>query len=233
MPVRDIEVALLQVRTLTLGKKDFALLVFDLDGVLVSTTRCHESAYRALWRHIGITGPEYAAIAGRTTSDVIREVTGALDPSERQVDAWIRFKQSRARDLNLSMAKCFPDTMRTLRSLSDRGISLALGTSASTESMQLILDRFALRPYFSSIVNAKGDIRGKPHPDVYSKIGVDLRIPPDSTLIIEDSASGLQAAMAAHAYAISVRTGLSLSNDRFLGAFDDLGVLCVSRPKLS
>ena len=92
------------MRELTSSSR-FDLVVFDLDGVLVDTSPCHRAAFEALWREIGITGPPYESLAGRTTLQAVRDCTRALAPTEGQFREWVLFKQERAR-VEIGRASC-------------------------------------------------------------------------------------------------------------------------------
>ena len=48
-------------------------VVFDLDGVLIDSSRQHAQAYSELWAFIGIDGPDYFDIAGQKTLSVVEK----------------------------------------------------------------------------------------------------------------------------------------------------------------
>ncbi len=211
--------------TLSLAGRPIQLLIFDMDGVLVSTSECHANAYAELWQALGIQGPEYTLIAGRRTVEVIREVTSGLQPLPVQINQWTATKQQRARELIAATELCYADTSPCLRAFSGYGVPLALGTAASTATVSAILERYALQQYFSSVVTADDIVQGKPAPDVYLRIVHDLGVAPGCALVIEDSQAGLRAAVDAGAQAVSVRTGECIEHAAFQGAFPDLATL--------
>jgi len=200
----------------------FDLVIFDLDGVLADTTPCHSRAYDDLWRYLGIQGPPYASIAGRKTREVVRECTAAMAPTAAQILAWTRFKQGRARAYLATEDVGFPDSRACLETMTRHGARLAVGTGASRTSAHLILKRLHLFDFFSPIVTAEDVKHGKPAPDVYLKVMADAGADPARTLIIEDSPSGLEAALTSAAYAAAVRTGIQDDRPRFLGSFPGL-----------
>lgn len=217
--------AIPQAMTLSLAGRPVQLLIFDMDGVLVSTSDCHARAYAELWRMLGMQGPEYTVIAGRRTAEVIAEATAGLRPSPAQVSEWTATKQRRARELIAATELCYPDTRPCLDAFSACGVPLALGTAASSATVGAILERYALQQYFSSVVTADDVERGKPAPDVYRRI-IDVQaVAPERALVIEDSQAGLRAAVDAGAQAVSVRTGAHVEHAAFRGAFADLTAL--------
>ncbi len=209
--------------------RTFNLLIFDMDGVLVSTSPCHEKAYAELWQQLDIAGPGYEKIAGRVTREVIAEVTMVLQPTATQIEEWTHFKQQRARDLIKSVDICFSDTVKTLHHLSGLGIELALGTAASGKTTQMILDRYGLSDYFSTILTAEMVNSGKPAPDIYRQITREANVDPEYALVIEDSMAGIEAAIRADCCAVSVRTGAHYPSDNFLGTFPNLARLVTAQ----
>jgi HAD superfamily hydrolase (TIGR01509 family) len=200
----------------------WALVICDMDGVLVATSPCHEQAYSELWGQLGITGPEYETIAGRKTREVVAEYTAALSPSEEHILRWVARKQERARSLMEVVDLRFDDTIPFLNHVAARGVPLALGTSASKDTTQSVLECQGLTEYFGSVVTADDVMAGKPAPDIYSRIVDRTGTRSAEVLIIEDSMAGVEAALAAQAFAVSVRTGVMVEHPRFLGAFRDL-----------
>lgn len=200
----------------------FAWVVFDLDGVLVDTSSCHSQAYADLWAEIGLEGPAYADIAGQKTVEVVARVAAALIPTEAQLRSWTAFKQERARHYIASEDIAFADTLPALRALRAAGMPLALGTGASRRTAEAVLARLDLTDFFAVVATAEDAGRGKPAPDVYEFLLRRLNADPDRALVVEDSSSGLTAALAAGAYAASVRAGHCLDHQKFIGRYADL-----------
>jgi len=205
--------------------KDFDLLIFDMDGVLVNTTPCHERAFAELWQKLEINGPAYEDIAGRKTSDVVAEYTVGLKPTESQVDEWVQFKQGLARQYLVSGEIAFHDSAECISQLTVRKIRLALGTGASRKTTASVLNRQGWGEAFSVIVTGEDVSQGKPEPEIYLAAMERAGVSPHRTLVVEDSQAGLASAIAAGAYAAVVRTGRSVKDERFIGSFPDLKTL--------
>ncbi|MGH9900852.1 MAG: HAD family hydrolase [Pyrinomonadaceae bacterium] len=200
----------------------FGLIIFDMDGVLVNTSPCHGRAYDDLWRKLGIEGPPYDEIAGRRTGEVVVERTRNLKPAAAQVSEWVLFKQKRAREYLCTEDISYADTAPCLVALESRGVPAALGTSASRANTELILDRLGLARFFRVVVTGEDVREGKPSPEIYLSVMERAGMSANETLVVEDSASGLEAAIAAGARAASVRTGERIDSPKFIGAFPDL-----------
>lgn len=204
---------------------DFKLIIFDLDGVLVRTDGVHSSAYADLWERLDLEGPDYSSIAGQTTRETVEACTAHLRPSADQLAGWVDFKQQRARHYLRTRAIEFEDTVPVLSALRERGHTLALGTGASAAGTDTILGRLGIKRFFSIVVTGEDVERGKPDPEVYSKSLEMTGQRAEDTLIVEDSAAGLQAALGSGAWVVSVRNGLRSGHPRFLGALDNLHLL--------
>src|SRR5262245_9533967 len=207
---------------------DFELFIFDLDGVLVNTTPSHARAYDDLWRKLGIEGPPYGQIAGRKTSEVVAEATTEMKPSEAQIREWVGFKKIRARQRILTDEIVYSDSLSSLTALTREKVTLALGTGASRETTDIVLRRLGLTGFFSIVVTAEDVTEGKPSPECYQNIIARAALSPGKTLVLEDSSAGLAAALAAEAYAASVRSGEKAQHPRFIGSFADLTALLLN-----
>jgi beta-phosphoglucomutase-like phosphatase (HAD superfamily) len=69
-----------------------------------------------------------------------------------------------------------------------------------------ILDALNLRDTFDFVASRDDVEHGKPDPEIYSLVAKVLGIPPEETLAIEDSPSGVKAALAAGMHVIAVTT---------------------------
>jgi len=200
----------------------YDLCIFDMDGVLVDSSGCHRVAFERLWQRCGIVGPAYDDIAGRSTHEVVREVTAALHLSPRQIDEWVAFKQSEARTLLTTEPIVYDDTLPALCVLQERGIPMAVATGASRTTADLILGRAGLRPFFCTLVTAQDITRGKPDPEIYRCALARTGVAASRSVIVEDSMSGIDAGLACGAAVLCVRTGLVRPHAAFLGSFPDL-----------
>lgn len=205
----------------------YELLIFDMDGVLVDTSPSHRRAYEELWSRIGVKGPCYDTIAGRVTSEVITAFTADLKPSREQLSKWVRFKQEQARKYLATESIIYDDTVSSLAALVRSKVHLAVGTGASRETADLVLKQLRIFDFFFIILTAGEVQKGKPSPEIYSKIMVNAAVNPTKTLIIEDSHSGLEAAIASQAWVAAARSGHSVNHSRFIGSFANLRDLLV------
>lgn len=89
----------------------------------------------------------------------------------------------------------FPDALETLAELRARGIPVAVASSSPRER----LDRTLAHVNLSFSVSVAGDEieHGKPAPDMFLEAARRLDVPAERCVVVEDSAPGVQAGIAA------------------------------------
>jgi len=205
------------------NQADIKGVVFDMDGVLVDTSPCHAVAYQQLWQFIEVEGPNYSVIAGRSTREVVAEYASFLS-SEAQREA-VDLKQSAALKVLAETDVGFNDIHSALDRLNDNHLPMAVATSASRASADLVLEQCNIRQYFQTIITSADVTRSKPEPDLFVTAIQVIKMDANEVLILEDSLSGIAAALASGAYAVTVReaevlTDALSSHSRYLGHFD-------------
>ena len=222
-------------------EQGFRGAIFDVDGVLVDSP--HEAAWRDVFQEL-MEG-EWADIAGQTswtpqafTSEVYQQVLsgkprmeGALaaleyfgvpDPQAR-VDTYADRKQEMVVELiEAGKFSAYPDALRFLLAVKDRGIAVAAASSSKNAGLflrQIRLDEFAeehdlhydwiepgltLLGAFDVDISGRHFERGKPHPEIFLTAGEELGVEPQAAFVVEDAVSGVQAAKAGDFAALGV-----------------------------
>ncbi|WP_424980869.1 HAD family hydrolase [Microbacterium sp. S308A+] len=96
-----------------------------------------------------------------------------------------------------------PGAQELLRSLRDAGIPTALVTMSMRRMAEDIVSLIDF-PSFDLIVAGDDVDRPKPHPEAYLKASTELGVDPMHTVALEDSPTGLRAAVSAGTVAIGV-----------------------------
>jgi beta-phosphoglucomutase len=182
-------------------------LIFDMDGVIVLTGPHHYRAWRdtAAADGIDLSYDFFTHTFGRTNPDTIRMIWGpnvepdrAAQIAENKEQA---FRESVRADIPIA-----PGLHDILNAFGSRGWTLAVGSSAPRENLDLILTGAGIRPYFSAIVDGSMVSRGKPAPDVFLLAAHLARAEPAHCAVIEDAPAGIRAATSAGMAAIAVAT---------------------------
>ena len=178
----------------------YRAFIFDLDGTLVDSMPWHNRAWLQVIAQEGIAIDEERFIeraTGMAASDLIREfIRPGADDAE--VARFCKIKWPVFRDLYRPHLQLLPGAREFLMAARQLGLRLAIATSASPETLDLIVGDLGLRPYFDTIVVRSQVARGKPHPDIFLKAAELLGVPPEQSLVFEDAPVGIEAAQAAN-----------------------------------
>jgi HAD superfamily hydrolase (TIGR01509 family) len=200
------------------GVNDRRGVLFDMDGVLVSTEPLKGAAHSATVKVFGADVPVslYMTVMGRSHSEV-RDAF--LKAAKLDIDAEIysgEFRRVYA-DLLRSGVKLAPGARELVDELATEGFAMAVVSSSQRWMMQRILNATGLAPLFRAVVSANDIENEKPAPDAYQLALEELGLHPGAAVAIEDSEAGIQAAKRAGVRVIGIRHELNKLHD-FRGA---------------
>lgn len=176
-------------------------IIFDLDGVLLSTDKYHYIAWKALADELGIPFCEkdneaFRGVSRMDCMEILLSKKKSLVLTEEQKVAYANQKNDSYRKLLETLSPSFiEDEVRaTLEALRKKGYRLAVGSSS--KNSKYILNRTALTEAFDAIVDGNDISRSKPDPEVFLKAAEQLGADPCCCAVIEDAEAGLAAAVA-------------------------------------
>jgi len=183
------------------------LIIFDLDGVLVSTDKYHRQGWQRLADELGI--PFTPEQAERTRGvDRMASLRVVLGTSHRHSEAEMlqlatrknRYYQELIRQIN--PGDLLPGALELLAELEAHRIRKAVG-SASRNAAD-VLARLGIAQRFETIVTGHDFTNGKPAPDVFLTAARRLGAAPANCIVFEDAAAGIQAAHAGGMQAVGI-----------------------------
>lgn len=179
-------------------------LVFDYDGVLADTEPLHWKSWAALFKpyDVELTWEEYGRI-GRGVSDIQMFASLVKDAPRLPVDELMLLNLERrrmVREWSLAESPIPRETVELLATLKEYRIGLV--TSSDRVDVEPILRAAAIYEKFDAIVFGDDVAAHKPAPDPYLLIAKKLGV--STGIAFEDSASGLQSALAAGFNAVKV-----------------------------
>ena len=190
-------------------------ICFDMDGVIVDSERhwVPIENERILPAVIESGQPTASEITGMNVSDLY----GYLDAKYGTTmdEAAFRSHYDDVAEELYTERAALMDGFEGLRAdLRDRDAALALVSSSPHRWIDFVLDRFDLRGAFDAVVSAD-DIDGasKPEPEIYEHGAARLDVPAARCVAVEDSAHGVEAAVAAGMYVLGYRTDANDSQD--------------------
>jgi HAD superfamily hydrolase (TIGR01509 family) len=190
-------------------------LLFDFDGLLVDTETAEHTAWSEAYAEHGVelALERWAAAIGTLDGfdplAHLEELVGA--PVDREAVAAAKSRRARA----LAHAEPFrPGVLAYLREARERGIKLAIVSSASEWWIREHLERLETADGWAVIVAANGDAaRAKPRPDLYLEALDALGVGPHEALAFEDSPNGIAAAKAAEIFCVAVPNATTATLD--------------------
>jgi beta-phosphoglucomutase len=183
-------------------------VLFDLDGVIVSTDEFHYRAWKALAERGGI---EFS----RKDNDRLRGVNRAesleiiLEKAHRAYSA--EEKAAMAEEKNgiyrellqsLSPKDILPGIPAALDLLKGAGVKTAI--ASSSRNAAYILEKISLCGAFDAVVDGTRITRSKPDPEVFLLAARELGICPEDCVVVEDADAGVAAAVSAGMRAVAV-----------------------------
>ena len=186
-------------------KEPVEAALFDMDGLLLDTEAVYVDALQAAARALDLEMPlafchSMVGIPGRECDVMIQDFYGEgfrIEPFRTQFS-------SHAKRLLETHVPVKPGVVELLDFLKDRGLPLAVATSAGRATAERHLGRAGLLDRFTTVATRDDVARAKPHPDVYLEAARRLGVAPARCLAFEDSNVGLSAAHAAGAMAFMV-----------------------------
>lgn len=183
-------------------------IIFDLDGVIVSTDELH---YKA-WKEIADSQNIYFdhsindSLRGVSRSDSLDII---LKQSDKRYSSDEKLKLMNDKNniyLNLledlGIENVLPNVLKTLKILKEKGYKLAIGSSS--RNAKRILNKIRLIDFFDAISDGTNIIMSKPNPEVFEKAAEMLNLKPEECIVVEDAISGIDAANAAKMLSVGI-----------------------------
>ena len=181
--------------------KNITGLIFDLDGVLLSTDCFHFLAWKKLADRMGInfTEKDNERLRGVSRMESLEIVLSlSTDPtlslSEEEKLALATEKNEVYREYlkKLTPADVSNEVRETLAALRAKGYRLAVGSSS--KNTRFILAQTNLTDAFDAIADGNDIKNSKPDPEVFLKAAELIGTAPVDCAVIEDAEAGLEAA---------------------------------------
>jgi len=205
----------------------FQAIIFDLDGVIVSTDHYHYLAWKKLADELQIPFDEkdnerLRGVSRMESLDIILEKS-EKQYSKEEKEAFADKKNKLYQEYLQQMTKrdLSNQVYNTLVQLKEKGIKLAIGSSS--KNTMLILKQIGLDEFFDEIADGTMLAYSKPHPQVFMLASEKLKLEYKQCLVVEDAVAGCIAAKSASmkVAAISSAYGNPVA-DYHLNSFENL-----------
>jgi beta-phosphoglucomutase len=184
-------------------------VLFDLDGVLVSTDELHYKAWKKLANELHIMdfnkedNKNQRGISRMASLEIVLN-KGQKQYSDKEKEALADRKNQYYQEMlkEISGDAVLVGATETLRMLRERGILIGIGSVS--KNAPLILERTGLRGYIDQISCGLDITKSKPDPEVFQTAAFKLKLKAEECLVVEDSTAGIIAAKAAQMRSLGV-----------------------------
>lgn len=206
---------------------DIKGVIFDLDGVIVSTDEYHYKSWKSIADKKGIFFDEKIneRLRGVSRSEsleiILEKSLTKYSENEKLEMMEEKNKVYKAFLNNLKKDDMLPGVYTTLTKLKTSGVKTAIGSSSKNAGF--ILERLGLANFFDAVSDGNNITRSKPDPEVFLKAAFFLGLPPSLCLVVEDAEAGIEAAKAGGFISAAVGSARSCQKaDYDLNSFDQL-----------
>jgi beta-phosphoglucomutase len=201
-------------------------IIWDVDGTLVDTAEQHFRAWNRLAVEIGrsYTRADFAATFGMRNPEILRRLFFPDADDEKCRELAERKEDLYRASVREEGTQLLPGVARMLDAFATAGWPQAVGSSAPTENLDLLLELTGIRHYFGAVVTGDDVRRGKPDPEVFLTASEKLGVDPLRCVVFEDAVAGVEAARAGGMRCVAVTFVGHHSADNLRAAGADLVV---------
>jgi beta-phosphoglucomutase len=185
-----------------------AAVIFDLDGVLTDTAELHFQSWKWIADELGVpfdrAANEHLRGLGRDESlaRLLGARAGNFTPQQKAEITRRKNDDYLHRVERMSPTDLLPGAAELLRNLRRNDVKLAV--ASSSRNAHAVIDRLGIRGQLDAIVDGNDAPRSKPDPRVFLLAAERLGVAPHECVVVEDAASGVQAARAAHMHVVGI-----------------------------
>jgi len=210
-------------------KPKIKAMIFDLDGTLVQTEKLKALSYAKAAVELCPYSLEeeevieaFKQVVGRSRREVAKYLVERFDLAERAKTrmeeygvqtAWQAYVQIRLgiyqellSDPEVILGNQWPHNVALLQEARRAKCLIGLATMSYCSQATRILDILSLQDAFDFVATRDDVERGKPDPEIYLLVASELSVDTADCLVIEDSPSGVEAAVSAGMHVVVVAT---------------------------
>ena len=207
-------------------------VIFDLDGVIVSTDELHYQGWKHMADGEGIyfdreINERLRGVSRMESLEIILE-KATKSYTDAQKEALATLKNDYYKELlatTLSPKDILPGVKEVLSGLKTAGVKIAIGSSS--KNTPTILKQIGMDKTFDAISDGNNIKNSKPDPEVFLVAAEWLGLKPEVCLVVEDAEAGITAALAANMKTLAV--GSAVTDERADLAAADLSLISVEQ----
>lgn len=203
-------------------------MIFDLDGTLVKTERLKALSYAKAAASLNPDVQEadvveaFKAVVGLSRSEVSQYLLerfgliaaakarmadfGVETPWQAYIQIRLAIYEEMLADPQSLLDNQWPHNVALLHEARRMGCKVGLATMSYCPQVQRVLEILGLQHAFDFVASRDDVERGKPDPEIYHMVARQLDVEAPHCLVIEDSPTGVKAALAAGMHCVVVTT---------------------------
>jgi beta-phosphoglucomutase len=192
-------------------------VLFDLDGVLVSTDEYHYRSWKKLSAEEGFDffdhefNHKFRGVARMECVEIITKASGKNYTPEQKQELADRKNRYFAESLaSVTTEVLLPGALSVLHELRNRGIKTAV--ASNSRNAITIIKQVRIDHLLDAVIDGHQIENSKPDPEVFLLASKKVGIPPAQCLVIEDAVAGIESARRAGMKALGIGTKDRLPN---------------------
>lgn len=207
-------------------------VLFDLDGVLVSTDEYHYQSWVKIANEEGFNffdhrfNDKFRGVARMECVEILTKASGKSYSSEQKREIAERKNRYFADSLSaVTTSELLPGALATLQELKKRGVKVAV--ASNSRNAQTIIDQTRIKSYLDTVVDGYQIENSKPDPEGFLLAAKKLGVFPSDCLVVEDAVTGIEAAKRAGMKSLGIGSRDRLPNAGIV--VPDLAAISVDR----
>ena len=192
-------------------------VLFDLDGVLVSTDEYHYHSWKKLSAEEGFTffdhefNHKFRGVARMECVEIITKASGKqYTPAQKQELADRKNRYFIESLSKVTTEVLLPGALSTLHELRNRGIKIAV--ASNSRNALTIIKQVKIEHLLDAIVDGHQIENSKPNPEVFLLAAKNVGVSPAHCLVVEDAVTGIESAKRAGMKSLGIGTKERLPN---------------------
>ena len=183
-------------------------VIYDLDGLLINSEPFWVRAQQELFARVGIqlTAERCKENMGMRIDEAV-SFSNAREPWDENQVPLARLEAQiidRVMELIEAHGEPLPGARESVQFLKAQSLPMAVASSSHLRVIECALRKTGLETFFERLCSAEFEEQGKPDPAIFRTAARKLGVPAVRCLVIEDSLTGLRAALAAGMRAVVV-----------------------------
>ena len=175
-----------------MSETQLGAVIWDMDGVIADTGPYHFMAWQDVFgkRGVNFTEADFQHNFGKRNDTIVRYAFSGNISSE-EADVITTEKEKSFRRRVAKNVKPLPGAVQLIKVLEEKGVKMAIASSAPPENIRLVAGRLGIYQCFDAIVWGREVTEGKPSPQVYLLAARKLGVDPQNCIVIEDALAGV------------------------------------------